>query len=222
MSSDELFSRQEALAGFPAKRASTLLFLIENRTAHLAARSLTKERVDLRINSNLLLNYEGMFSNADINSIEFSPKNNDHQNNKQNKLYNLKASLFNQRRFLIGIIPLVIVFLLTEWLFFTRTQSFTNVIAFAGVIGNSLVGGIFPILLLLSSRRKGELIPATVINQLDRPWLLAGIYSLFVAILLIHGLFIWHSAIARFSALSVEVLALGATLAGTTKIFPPY
>jgi hypothetical protein len=40
MSSDELFSRQEALSGFPAKRASTLLFLIENRTAHLVARSL--------------------------------------------------------------------------------------------------------------------------------------------------------------------------------------
>ena len=146
MSSDELFSRQEALAGFPAKRASTLLFLIENRTAHLAARSLTKERVDLRINSSLLLDYEGMFSNADINSIEFPPKNNDHQNNKQNKLYNLKASLFNQRRFLIGIIPLVIVFILTEWLFFARSQSFTNVLAFAGVLSNSLVGGIFPIL----------------------------------------------------------------------------
>ncbi|HEY9767394.1 MAG TPA: hypothetical protein V6C71_02660 [Coleofasciculaceae cyanobacterium] len=201
---------------------STRFREVRNLNLKLNLRSLIKEQVDLRINSSLLLNYEGMFSNADINSIEFPPKNNDHQNNKQNKLYNLKASLFNQRRFLIGIIPLVIVFILTEWLFFARTQSFTNVIAFAGLIGNSLVGGIFSILLLLSSRRKGEIIPATVINQLDRPWLLAGIYSLFVAILLIHGLLIWHSAIARFSALSVTVLALGATLAGTTKIFPPY
>jgi multisubunit Na+/H+ antiporter MnhC subunit len=170
----------------------------------LELRSLTKEQVDLKVNSNLLLNYEGMLSNTEINSIEFNPKNTDHKNNKQNKVL--------QRRFLIGMIPLVIVFLLTEWLFFAQTQSFTSVLAFAGVLGNSLVGGIFPVLLLLSSRRKGELIPATVIDRLDRPWLLAGIYSLFVGILLVHGLFIWHDAIARFSALAVAVLAVGATL----------
>ena len=39
MSSDELISREEVLAGLPAKRANTLLFLIESRTAHIAARS---------------------------------------------------------------------------------------------------------------------------------------------------------------------------------------
>jgi amino acid permease len=179
----------------------------------LELRSATKEQVELQVNSNLLLNYEGMLSNAEINSIEFQPKNTDHKNNKHNKvLHNLKASLLSQHRFVIGIIPLVIVFMLTEWLFFAQTQSFTSVLAFAGVLGNSLVGGIFPVLLLISSRRKGELIPATVINQLDRPWLLTGIYSLFVAILIVHGLFIWHNAIARFSALAVAVLAIGATL----------
>ncbi|MGL6341620.1 MAG: hypothetical protein ACRC80_21050, partial [Waterburya sp.] len=186
---------------------------VRNLSLKLELRTATKEQVDLKINSNLLLNYEGMLSNADINCIEFPPQKIDHQINKQNKLlHNLKTSLLSQRRFLIGMIPLVIVFLLTEWLFFAQTQSFTSVLAFAGVLGNSLVGGIFPVLLLISSRRKGELIPATVINQLDRPWLLAGIYSLFVAILLVHGLFIWHSAIARFSALAVAFLAIGATL----------
>ena len=113
----------------------------------------------------------------------------------------------------MAIIPVTIVFLLTEALFIADSESFTSVLAFAGVLGNSLVGGIFPVLLLIASRRKGELIPSMVIQKLDRPWLLAGIYSLFVAILLIHGLFIWHNAIARFSALAVTVLALGATIA---------
>jgi hypothetical protein len=36
---DALFSRDEVLGGLPARRAQTLLFLIESRTAHLVARS---------------------------------------------------------------------------------------------------------------------------------------------------------------------------------------
>lgn len=39
MSFDELISRQDLLAGLPAKRTNTLLFLIERQTARLAARS---------------------------------------------------------------------------------------------------------------------------------------------------------------------------------------
>jgi len=39
MTNDDLFTRDEALGGLPAQRASTLLYLIESRTAHLAARS---------------------------------------------------------------------------------------------------------------------------------------------------------------------------------------
>ena len=37
---DELISREEVLAGLPARRAHTLLFLIESRTAQIVARSL--------------------------------------------------------------------------------------------------------------------------------------------------------------------------------------
>jgi hypothetical protein len=36
---EELFTREEVLAGLPARRASTLLFLIESRTAHMVAQS---------------------------------------------------------------------------------------------------------------------------------------------------------------------------------------
>ncbi len=39
MPSDELFTREEALGGLPAKRAATLIFLIESRTAHLVDQS---------------------------------------------------------------------------------------------------------------------------------------------------------------------------------------
>jgi hypothetical protein len=92
--------------------------------------------------------------------------------------------MLNQRRFFLSITPLVLVFLLTEWLFLAGTQSFTNILAFAGVLGNSLVGGIFPVLLLVSSRRKGELVPGVVFQLLNHPVCSVGIYSLFLAILL--------------------------------------
>ena len=177
----------------------------------LELRSLTQKIVELKVDSNLQLNYEELWSNADINSIESELKNRDDKYKQQQLIHRLKANFLARRHFLLAIMPLTLVFLLTEWLFYARSQSFTSVLAFAGVLGNSLVGGIFPVLLLLSSRRKGEFVPAMVIKQLDRPWLLAGIYSLFIAILLVHGLFIWENAIARISALAVTVLALSAT-----------
>jgi len=37
MASNELFSREEALGGLPARRASFLLFLIQSRTARMVA-----------------------------------------------------------------------------------------------------------------------------------------------------------------------------------------
>src|SRR5215470_16315797 len=39
MARDDLFTRDEALGGLPARRAAALLFLIEGRAAHLADQS---------------------------------------------------------------------------------------------------------------------------------------------------------------------------------------
>ena len=120
--------------------------------------------------------------------------------------------MLNQRRFFLSISPLVLVFLLTEWLFLAGTQSFTNILAFAGVLGNSLVGGIFPVLLLVSSRQKGELVPGVVFEILNHPFFSVGIYSIFLAILFVHGLFIWENSVARISALCIALLSVGATV----------
>ena len=177
-----------------------------NLSLQLDLLSATKDRAYLRVNSPMVLSYEGKLENVDIEQFVL-----DRKSQGIRPIQRIKDNILAQRRFLLAIIPLTVVFLVTEWLFFAHAQSFTSVLAFAGVLGNSLVGGIFPVLLLISSRRKGELVPKMVIKKLDRPWLLVGIYSLFVAILLIHGLFIWHNAIARFSAFAVAILALGAT-----------
>jgi len=128
-------------------------------------------------------------------------------------LIQLRLLWQHYRYSLISVSPLLLVFLMTEWLLFTGVQSFTNVLAFAGVLGNSLVGGVFPILLLISSRRKGELIPGVVLQVLNYRILQIGIYIAFVVLLLLHGLFIWHYPLARVSAIVIAVLCVAATLA---------
>jgi amino acid permease len=115
-------------------------------------------------------------------------------------------------RFLASISPVVIAFVLTEWLLVTDSESFAGLISFLGVIATSLLGGIFPVLLLVAGRRKGEYLPGVVYRFLAHPLLIAGAYFLFLAILFIHGLVLWQSLLERAGALLVGVVMLGATV----------
>ena len=116
--------------------------------------------------------------------------------------------LAKQRRFLFSLVPLFLVFLVTEGLLLTNQESYTKIVEIAGVLGNVLIGGIFPILLLIASRRKGEILLGRVIKILNCSWLLGIIYSLSVLIILAHGLFIWENPLARMSALGVTALSV--------------
>jgi amino acid permease len=115
-------------------------------------------------------------------------------------------------RFLASISPVVIAFVLTEWMFVTDSGSYARLISFLGVIATSLLGGIFPVLLLVAGRRKGEYLPGTVYRFLAHPLLVAGAYFLFLAILFIHGLILWQSPLERAGALLVGIVMLGATV----------
>jgi hypothetical protein len=76
-------------------------------------------------------------------------------------------------------------------------------LGFIGVIVASLVAGIFPVLLLVASRRKGDHVPMMVNRRLGHPALLAGLYLLFLGSLLLHGLVIWKPPWLRAGALLV-------------------
>lgn len=180
---------------------------VRHLTLRLNLLSVTKNRVYLQVNSPLIVSYEGKLENFASDLLV-----REETNQPIKYLQKIKNRILAQRSFLIGIIPLIIAFLLVEWLFFAKTQSFTSVLSFAGILGNSLVGGIFPVLLLISSRHKGEIVPKITLSKLDHPWLLGAIYSLFITILVIHGLFIWDNVIAKFSAFAVAFLALCSTL----------
>ena len=68
-------------------------------------------------------------------------------------------------------------------------------------------------LLLVASRRKGEVALCGVARFLGHPLLAGGIYLVFVAIIFIHGLVIWRSPVERAAALLVGLLMIAGTAA---------
>jgi uncharacterized membrane protein len=107
----------------------------------------------------------------------------------------------------------VAAFLITEWLLLTGSGSFTGLLSLMGVLIVPLLSGIFPVLMLVASRRKGERVPQAIYRFLGNPLLLAGIYVLFLASIFLHGLVIWSDPLQRGIALLVGVVVVGMTLA---------
>jgi hypothetical protein len=85
--------------------------------------------------------------------------------------------------------------------------------AVGGLLCNSLVVGVFPPLLILASRRKGDLVPGVVLRWLSNPAVVGGIYLGFVGILLLHAVAIWSGPWERMAAAAVAVVALVGTIA---------
>jgi amino acid permease len=126
-----------------------------------------------------------------------------------------RAVLLGRRgRFVLAVLPLVAAFVLGEWFVITGAGSFTGLLSFLGVIVVSLLAGLLPVLLLVSSRRKGEYAVRTRYGFLERPVLLAFVYLLFVGALFAHGLVIWENPAERISALAagLAMLAIPAIL----------
>src|SRR6266487_1224078 len=108
----------------------------------------------------------------------------------------------------LGLSPLILIFLLAEWLLVHKLESFSQVLSFVGVVAVAVTAGVFPVLLLLASRRKGENVPGFVLPFLAHPLIAGGIYLVAVSILFLHGLFIWQNAFQRVVAILVGVVIL--------------
>ena len=124
-----------------------------------------------------------------------------------------RSILSTSGRILLSMSPVIAIFVLTEWLILAGTGSFTGVLAVGGLLANSVVAGVFPVLLLVSSRRKGDLVPNVVIKALGHPLVVSGIYFLFLGILFLHGIVIWSSVGERAAALIVGLLVIAVTVA---------
>jgi amino acid permease len=108
-------------------------------------------------------------------------------------------------RLVVSLLPLLVAFALAEWFVITAVGSFVGLLSFLGVIVVSLLAGLYPVLLLVSSRRKGEYAPGAVSGFLGRPLLLAAVYLFFLAALFAHGLVIWRDPAERLCALAAGV-----------------
>ena len=115
-------------------------------------------------------------------------------------------------RFFISASPVIILFLLAEWQLLNGRESFPGPLSLIGVIIFSLLAGVFPVLMLVSSRRKGEFVPGLVLRWLRHPVLIIGIYALYLASPFLHGLVIWQGPIERAGALAVGMLIIGLTI----------
>lgn len=125
------------------------------------------------------------------------------------RLWAREVMLSEGGRFFLSTSPVILVFLIAAWLFLTDAASFAGVLGFGGVIVNSLTAGIFPVLLLFSSRRKGDYVPGVVYRFLDHPLFTTSIYFLFLGNLFLHGLFIYENPWTRASALGFGLLTIG-------------
>lgn len=112
-------------------------------------------------------------------------------------------------RFVVGASPVLLVFVLAEWLLLTGSASFAGVLGFGGVVANSLTAGIFPVLLLFASRRKGDYVPGVVYRFLGHPVFAIGVCGLSLANLLVHGLVIYRDPWSRLTALASGLAVLG-------------
>lgn len=123
-----------------------------------------------------------------------------------------QSALSNPRlRFLLSIVPIAVVFLLAEWVAFTGQGSFTNFLGVLGAFALPLLGGVFPVLLLASTRRKGEFIPKVRSTWLGNPVLLTAIYLFFVGIIFLYGLVIFTEPLTRWLMVAVGIITLGIT-----------
>jgi amino acid permease len=114
--------------------------------------------------------------------------------------------------FWLSMSPVAATFVLVEWLLATDRSSFARPLSFLGTLTVPLVGGIFPMLMLVASRRKGEYVPALVVRVLGRPAVVGVVLIAYLAVLLAYGLFIWEAPLERAAALLVASVMIALTI----------
>jgi hypothetical protein len=125
----------------------------------------------------------------------------------------VRAFLLSDRgRFWIGVTPVAAVALFVEWLLITEQGSFSALISLIGIITAPILSGIFAMLMLVASRRKGEYVPGVVWNFLGWLPVVAVIYLLFLAGILLHGLVIWQDTVQRLAALVAGLSVMAMTV----------
>jgi hypothetical protein len=127
----------------------------------------------------------------------------------------------DQGRRAAGFGPVVAIFVIVEVLFLTGHESFSGPIGFVGVIAVPIVSGIFPMLMLASSRLKGDCLVAEGRHFMNRPVVVGAIVLLYLTSILVHGLFLWADPFRRSLALLIAVGIIAVIASARRTAFVP-
>jgi amino acid permease len=134
----------------------------------------------------------------------------------------LDLLLGERGRFWLGLGPLILIFLAAQGLLLTGRESFSQPLSFIGVIVVAMLAGIFPVLLVQASRRRGDIVPEVVYRVIGHPFFLITIFLLSLMGVILHGLIIWDDPLMRILALVVAAVIMGMTFnAWRRKAFVP-
>ncbi len=111
-------------------------------------------------------------------------------------------------QFIVSLAPVFLLFLAVEWMLFTKRESFSGLLGFMGVFLIPIIGGIFPMLMLAASRRKGEYTPKVVFGFLGNSLVITITYLIYLGSMLVYGIFIWEDPVQRITAVGVSILML--------------
>jgi amino acid permease len=123
---------------------------------------------------------------------------------------------------LLALGPAIVVFAVVELLLFLDRATFTQPLSLIGTLAVPLLGGIFPMLLLAASRRRGDRIPAAWVRVLRGPISMSLVALAFFVGLLVQGFVIWQRPLERVAAGLVSALIVGlASIAMRRGSFEP-
>jgi amino acid permease len=105
--------------------------------------------------------------------------------------------------FAVRAAPAVAIFLVVAVLLQAGHISLTEVLALVGTLTVPLLGGVFPMLLLVAARRRGERVPGLPLGPLGQPVIAAAVAVVFLLGVAVFGLWIWTDPIQRAAALGV-------------------
>lgn len=114
-------------------------------------------------------------------------------------------------RFFISIAPIVGVLVIAEYLALTGGSSFSLLLGILGALALPLLAGVLPVLLVASTRRRGDFVPESAPRLLGNPIVLTVVYLFFVGILFAYALVIFQETWTRALMLLVGVVTVAVT-----------
>jgi amino acid permease len=119
--------------------------------------------------------------------------------------------------FLVRAAPTAVLFGIVVILLNTGGISFSGVLGLVGTLTVPLLGGVFPMLLLVAARRRGERIPGRFLGALGRPVVAGTIGFIFLMGVLAFALWIWTDPVHRLAALVVSAAIVVLTVVSARR-----